>query len=223
MRRTIGTEHLPNVLHQSVRLLPGGKMPAFLMLPLEDDVTQMPVPHARRRSDLLGEIREALYIDKTSLVKGFSQFLPQYVQLTYQLGLWYGPPSVCLPLTLEHLMIDVHAGRRSSTTIPIQAYPLTDLLIRPWVIICPDDQFLINPGQKRDGTIRKHGPDCLGPCPHHVKVVTTIVLIVLCSFEAGLLLGCVQVQHMRCEEAHEAQRRFRQRRRHGQDEVKVQC
>lgn len=69
MRRTIRTKHLPNVLHQSLWLLPGGKVPAFLMLLLEDDVTELPVPHSRRRSDLLGEVREALCSDNTLLVK----------------------------------------------------------------------------------------------------------------------------------------------------------
>lgn len=119
-------------------------------------------------------------------------------------------------------MIYIYASRRSCAAIPIQADPLADLLVGPWVVVCPGDQLLVDPGQQRDGAIREHGADGLGSGPHHMKVVTAIVLIVLGSLQAGLFLWRVQVKHVRCEEPHEAEWGFCQRRWHGEDEVEMQ-
>lgn len=101
-------------------------------------------------------------------------------------------------------MIDSHARRRSCATEPVQADPLADLLVCPGVVVCPGDQFLVDPGQQRDGTVSKHGPDSLGSGPHHVKVVAAIILVVLGSFQAGLFLRRIEIQHMSSEKSHEA-------------------
>lgn len=54
--RAIRTEEDSEVLDQSLRLLPGSKVSTFLLLFLKDDVAQLPVPNARRPSDLPEEV-----------------------------------------------------------------------------------------------------------------------------------------------------------------------
>lgn len=102
-----------------------------------------------------------------------------YALFTHQLGTRYTTPDIDLPVPLERLVVDGHAGRWPRLAEPVQADPLADLLVRPRVVVRPRDQILVYPSQQPDGAVRKHRSDGVRSCLHDLEVCAAVDLLTL--------------------------------------------
>lgn len=114
-------------------------MPSLVKAHITDHITQPLPPAPWRVCDFLREIRNAerevdIRLDGAKVVHGI----------------------------VREFVIDVDGSARASSREVVDANPSKNFVERPWVVVCPVDEFLVDPGEEPGWRVCEGEGECCG-------------------------------------------------------------